>query len=448
MTTTVYTPEEVSVVSKGKEDTGGYSLVFDKTNTFRVGAGRAVIKLPTKFFPVEGFNGIHDELCARVLLLHNGPKVAIVSLELTSLPTGEIDSLQKLVGAEAGLPPENVWICATHTFSAPHIRSEELLKTETDRRKNVLLRQAIRKALREAAFQAISGLTDARFGVDTGHCSVNVNRDIPTAQGWWLGSNESGPSDKSVTVLRFERPDGEPIAFLFSHGVQSSVMDGSIMADGGRLVSADLAGAASRYVEREYDDSVTALFCVGAAGDQAPAYKARYMETDKTGCLREEDIHEQGFIITALLGKRLGAAVVLAAEKIECSIPEDKLCLQKRMFKCSGQEMPQDIQDIRPTTQYDYLPAGEREVSMEVMKLGDVVLLGVQPELCCRTFLELKERSLFPHTVVFTLVNGSAKYMAEEAAYRRITYEAMNSSFAVGAAELLRDKALELFQEM
>jgi len=417
-------------------------------HTFRAGAGRAVIKLPTELFPVEGFNGIHDELCARVLLLDNDSKVAIVSLELTSLPTGEIASLQKLVGAEAGLLPENVWICATHTFSAPHIRSEHRLKTETDRHKNTLLRKVIRDALREAAFQAASGLTDACFGVGSGRCSVNVNRDIPTAQGWWLGCNESGPSDKSVTVFRFERPDGEPIAFLFSYGVQSSVMDGSIMADGGRLVSADLAGAASRYVEQKYGDSVTALFCVGAAGDQAPAYKARYTETDKTGYFREVDIHEQGFILTDLLGKRLGAAVVLTAERIQCSIPEDKLCLQKRVFKCSGQEMPQSIRDIRPTRQYDFLPVGEREVSMEAMKLGNAVLVGVQPELCCRTFLELKERSVFPHTVVFTLVNGSAKYMADEAAYSRITYEAMNSHFAVGAAELLRDKALKLFQEL
>jgi neutral ceramidase len=242
-------------------------MIDTDLHTFCVGAGRAVIKLPNELFPVDGFNGIHDEICARVLLLYNGLKVAIVSLELTSLPTGEIDSLQKLVSAEVGLPSENVWICATHTFSAPHIRREHLLKTESERSKNILLRQAIREALREASVQAVSGLTDAHFGIDIGHCSVNVNRDIPTAQGWWVGSNESGPSDKSVTVLRFERTDGEPIAFLFSYGVQSSVMDGSIMADGGRLVSADLAGAACRYVEREYDERVTALFCMGAAGD-------------------------------------------------------------------------------------------------------------------------------------------------------------------------------------
>ncbi|VBB09546.1 Hypothetical protein LUCI_4841 [Lucifera butyrica] len=417
-------------------------------HTFRAGAGRAVIRLPAELFPVEGFNGIHDELCTRVLLLHKEAKAAIVSLELTSLPTEEIGFLQKLVGVEAGLPPENVWICATHTFSAPHIRHEHSLKTETDRRKNVLLRQAIREALREAAFQAASGLTDARFGIGTGHCSVNVNRDIPTAQGWWLGNNESGLSDKSVTVLRFEKADGRPIAFLFSYGVQSSVMDGSIMADGGRLVSADLAGVACRYVEQEYDSSVTALFCVGAAGDQAPAYKARYMEPDKTGCLREQDIHEQGFLLAVLQGKRLGAAVVLTAQKIECSIPEDVLRLQKWVFKCPGQKMPQSIRDIRPATQYEYIPAGECEIFLEVMKLGNVVLLGVQPELCCRTFLEIKERSLFPYTIVFTLVNGSVKYMADEAAYRRVTYEAMNSPFAAGAAELLRDKALELFQKL
>jgi neutral ceramidase len=44
----------------------------------------------------------------------------------------------------------------------------------------------------------------ARFEYKARACKVNVNRDIPTAEGWWLGSNETGPSDKSVIVLRFE----------------------------------------------------------------------------------------------------------------------------------------------------------------------------------------------------------------------------------------------------
>lgn len=418
-----------------------------KQQPFFAGTGRAMIELPTAFFPTEGFNGIHDVLYTRVLLLQQGVNLAIVSLELTSLPTEEVVTLQRIVATEADLAPEQVWICVTHTFSAPHIRREQRLKTEEEHHKNSLLRQAIGQSVGKATMAAVANRTEARFGVGAATCSVNVNRDISTVQGWWLGSNDAGLSDKTVTVLRFENLNGELIAILFNYAVQSSVMEGVILSDGERLVSGDLAGAASRYIEQEYNEQVVAMYCIGAAGDQAPAYKARYIETDCREFLREQDVQEQGFILAKLLGNRLGTAVVLAAEKIVCSVPEH-LSIQEYSCLCPSQEMPQNIWDIQPSTKYEYVPAGEREVPVAIIRIENVILVGVQPELCCCTFLEIKAGSVFPYTIVCTLVNGSAKYMADQHSYMRRTYEAMNSPFAVGAAELLRDKVLTVLRDM
>lgn len=417
-------------------------------DTLRVGVGRATINLPDSFFPVENFTGIHDELCARVLLIHNELKIAIVSLELTSLPENEISTLQKIIGREADVSAENVWICVTHTFSAPHIRSANSLKTELDHQKNNMLRKAIEDAVQEAVSQAVLSLTYARLGVGKGVCSINVNRDILTAKGWWLGSNESGISDKSVTVLRFENMEGQPVALLFSYGVQSSVMDGSYMSDGSRLVSADLTGSASRYVEEKYEGKIIALFCIGAAGDQAPAYKAKYIEMDKEGQIHEEDIREQGFMLTKLLGNRLGGEVVQISEKIECLDIANPLKMKKIMFKCSGQVIPRNIRDIHPTKEYEYILAEERNVEIDAIQIGDISLLGVKPELCCSTAMEIKAHSPFSETLIFTLVNGGAKYMADEQSYENVTYESMNSFFARGSAEFLRDKSVELLMEM
>lgn len=419
-----------------------------KQNKLRVGAGRAVINLSDDLFPLENFIGIYDELCVRVLLIHNESKVAIVSLELTSLPTNEIEQLQKIVGMAADLPSENVWICVTHTFSAPHIRSNKSLKTELDHKKNNMLRNAIEDALRDASSKALSSLTEARVGFGDGYCLVNVNRDIPTSEGYWLGSNERGLSDKSVTVIRFENMDGNPIAALFSYGVQSSIMDGSSMMDGSRLITADLAGAASRYIEGEYGGNITAVFCLGAAGDQAPSYKAKSVELNKEGFLCEEDIKGEGFTLVKLLGKRLGVEVIRTFEKIKGISSEDSITMKKLMFNCPGQVIPNHISDIHPTKQYEYLPDGEHEVDIEAIKLGDIVLLGVKPELCCRTSMEIKEKSPFTQTLLVTMVNGGAKYMADEDSYSKITYESMNSFFAKGSAEILRDKALELLKKI
>jgi neutral ceramidase len=415
--------------------------------TLRAGAARAIIDLPAELFPTEGFTGVHDNLRTRVLLLESGARVAFLSIELTSLPEEVIRALQKTVSEIADIPAENVLVFATHTFSAPHFMPTHLCKTLADKERNELLFRVIKAAVTQATSQAVVRIEAARFGYKTGFCNVNVNRDVSTADGWWLGSNETGPSDKSVLVLRFESLEGDPIAVLFSYGVQPSVMDEPSTPDGDRMVTADMAGAASRFLERQYGGSVTALFCLGAAADQAPSLKgARFQYVDKDGHVQVEDIEEEGFIIAKMLGRRLGIEVLQTSEKIRCQALVDSLSIKKGVVQCPGQKIIRDLHSLRPTKQYDFIPAEKRDEPVHIVMLGNVALVGVRPELCCQTGLNIKEQSPFPETLVLTMVNGGAKYMPDRSAYDRITYEAMNSPFGRGAAELLTEKVIELLR--
>lgn len=415
--------------------------------SLRAGAGRAVIELPAELFPTEGFTGVHDMLRARVLLLESGNKVAFVSIELTSLPEEVIVALQKTVSDMADIPSENVLVFVTHTFSAPHFLPTHLCKTLADKQRNEFLYRVIKTAVAEATSQSFVRMQPARFGYKTGLCNVNVNRDIPTVDGWWLGSNETGPSDKSVIVLRFETLDGDPIALLYSYGVQPSVMDEPPTPESDRMVTADMAGAASRFLEKQYGGTVTALFCLGAAADQAPSLKgARFQYVDKDGHVQVEDIEEEGFIIAKMLGRRLGIEVLQTSERIRCQTLGGSILIKKGMVRCPGQKIIRDLHAIRPTKQYDFIPAEERDEPVQIVMLGNVALVGVRPELCCQTGLNVKEQSPFPETMVLTMVNGGAKYMPDRSAYDRITYEAMNSPFGRGSAELLCEKIIELLR--
>jgi neutral ceramidase len=410
----------------------------------RVGAGRAVIELPKDLFPLEGFSGVHDPLHARLLLIEARAKLAIVSLELVSLGGESVERLQGAVSEAAGLSRDDVWICVTHTFSAPHLVPKRSSMTPEDLRKQELLFGAVATAVREAAGHAVSSLQQARFGCGTGLCDVNVNRDIPTIEGWWLGRNERGPSDKTVTVARFDTLDGSPLALLFAYGVQSSVMLVPTTAGDTLKVTADLAGAAARFVEREYAGALTAVFCVGAAGDQAPSLSgARFEYTGVDGRHRVKEVEEPGFVIAEMLGARLGAEVVGVSRTLECTHLAGPLRRDRAMVRFPGQKMG-STHLLRPTKAYEFVPADDNHEPIEVAALGDMALVGVRPELGCRTGAGIKEGSPFAVTAVLTMVNGSAKYMAERDAYERSTYEAMNSPFARGSAELMRDKAVGL----
>ncbi len=146
-----------------------------------------------------------------------------------------------------------------------------------------------------------------------------------------------------------------------------------------------------------------------------------------------------------MLGKRLGIEVLRIAEKTKCQTLTGPISMEQYTVKCPGQKIL-DFQSLRSMHQYTFTPAEERDEPVTIIKLGEVALIGVRPELCSQTAASLKKQSPFPKTTVLTMVNGGAKYMPDSSAYDRITYEAMNSPFARGSAELLCEKVVALLR--
>ncbi len=374
---------------------------------------------------------------ARVLLLDCGARVALVSVELTSLPAERVAALRAIVGQVAGLPALNVWVCVTHTMSAPHFVPEDRCETPADQQKNVCLWGAVEAAVSDAATQAIARLEEVRLGYKSGPCEVNVNRDVPTAEGWWLGCNESGFSDKTLTVLRFETAGGHPLAVLFNYCVRPSVMERPPGSESAGFVTADLAGAACGLVEQEYGEGTTALFFMGAAGDQAPTITgARFQYVGRGGSARVKEGGEDGHAVAEMIGARLGAEVLRLSEEMECEVWSDPLVGDRAEVAFKGQQMP-GTSSIRPTTRYDFAPGVDRVETIGIIRSGELARVGVGPELSCHTGVVIREQSPFSPTLVLTMVNGGFKNMADDSAYERVTYEAMNSPFARGSAESL-----------
>jgi neutral ceramidase len=397
------------------------------THDLYVGAGKAVIELPKEDFPIKQYTGIHDELHVRVTIIQNDIRVALVSIEITSLPQEAIREFKKNVSEAANIAPEHVWICATHTFSAPHL--------------NDSLQCSITAALTKAVSAATLTLAPAKVGVTKGKCSININRNVQTERGWWLGRNEEGPSVKDVHIVAFHRQDrDEVIAILFNYDIQSSVMDGSFSSQGGKLVSGDLSGEASRYIEREYPGNVVASFFVGCAGDQSPLFKA---------CADEKDIHEDGFVLVEQSGQYLGKIVVEQAMIITEYQNDAKVSIWNTIVRCPEQEMLRGTKDIRPELQYSFnLTGGYVDISIEAIQIGTVLLVGTQPELNSGYGAALKSCSSYQNIVLITMVNGGAKYLPEEEDYERITYTAMNTQLGRGASEVFQRGIASLFSEI
>jgi hypothetical protein len=402
-------------------------------SSFEVGTGNAEIKYPGRVFPVEGFTGVHDPIHIRVLLLNDGnTRIALMVVDQTSLKEDVIQELKDVIKDVTDIPYDNSIIIASHSFSIPHIIAENA-KTTEEKEKVEILRQSMLVAAKKAAEQAKTSVQPARVGYGTGESNVNVSRDMETPLGWWLGYNSNGYSDHSLNIIRFDGADGRPIAAIANFAVQSSIMDHSTLTVGGSLITADLAGSAMHFMESYYNSNITSLFLIGAAGDQSPLLTGNRYVQETNGAANRQDMHETGFALVDAEGERLGGDMVHTFESIHASATP-MLRLIRDEVTVNSQERSAGL-PTGPVHSYAYKEGPSVKSPVLYLQLGDIVIVGVRPELSAEIGREIKAKSPFTKTVVGTLVDGGAKYMPEMSAYDRYTYEARNSGFARGAAE-------------
>jgi len=411
-------------------------------DALKIGAGKQEINFPENFFPTEGFSRVAAPLYVRAAILCDTMEIAILSVELTSLPPEEISALKKIISEETNILEKNCWICVTHTFSAPHILPDAVLSTDEMYYKKEILKESLYRAVREAVCYAKEQLTEVQLKVGRSQCFVNVNRDFETPDGWWVSNCGEGFSDKTLHVISAEDASSKHKVIFVHYSVQSSVLEGSELLEGGKVVSGDLVGVMCTELEKEYPGAA-AIFLLGAAGDQAPIYKAKTMTLTEEGKLIEKDAHDEGIGLCHSLGMKMAES---AKEAVASAAINQKgnLTVASADFLIPTKKMNRNLHELKPTRFYEYDPEGEQEITIETIKIGNIALLGVKPELNSRTAQKILDQSPFETTLIMTMVNGGAKYMADMDSYDRFTYEAMNSPFARGAAEILCEQAVLL----
>ena len=80
------------------------------------GAGRAAVAIPEEFFPMEKFVGIHDCQQVRAVLFEREARIAIVSVEITSIMADAIEEMKDIVCESGQVERENIWIDAGARF--------------------------------------------------------------------------------------------------------------------------------------------------------------------------------------------------------------------------------------------------------------------------------------------------------------------------------------------
>ncbi len=414
------------------------------------GAGKAAIEV-APCLPLDGFTCVHDDLHIRALILKSDKKIVIVSVEITSMFDDTQSEMLGIIREVTGAEGENVWLTLSHSFACPHIwpspkpgeaerpRPGHKPRTADEIARCDALAQAYFAALRHALEQAEKNLAPAVLGYGLGKCAVSASRNMLTPEGWWMGTDDGEPCDKRVHVLRVDALDGKPVSALFVYGVRSCVTSRVKGPDGGMMVSSDLCGNACSYLEKELGEDFTALFLCGPCGDQEPRYKACYDSLDRHGHIKKVDLGMAGFALLEAQAARLGDETLKTWRNISSLEDAAKLPSGKLEFACATKKMDRDMSKQKPLKACEFEREGEKTLSVYGLILGDMTLVGVQPEINGATALEIGG-------AVAAMVNGGDKCMPEAEAYEELKYQCQNSPFMPGSAEKLRDAARELMR--
>lgn len=402
-------------------------------------AGAAKVDITPAELPARS-HGILDPLNARAIVVDNGAaRAALVTVDAGALPTAMWQRLSARAERELGIAPDNFMLTATHTHSAPFVRTDDH-------------EERIFQAVREAAAR----LRPARMAFGTGQSWINVNRNIidPETRRWWEGPNYEGISDKTVAVVLFETSAGEPIAVYYNYAVHP-VITGTL-----DMVSADIPGAASNYLEASMGGNAVALWSSGASGDQNPIF------FNQTYDLRE--IRIRGY---AARGQDIANAMPPGGEGLDRANPRVQLLLeqQKQVNGALGLMLAEEVLRVmrselqRPQLEVaidgaaksvtcpgrsrldqgragyagTYEDAEPVPLKLSLLKIGDVAIGGVDAEVFNLVAQRFKREAPVKNAMMATLTNGMARsgYVPNDAAFAQYTFEVVSSRLKPGCAE-------------
>jgi neutral ceramidase len=241
---------------------------------WKAGASSAVIT-PKSMMWMAGYaartkpaDGVAMDLYAKALVLDDGTSgpLAIITIDLVSIPREVRRDAAARIQKEHGIPPERLLINASHTHSGPELRE---LRTATTDNASLRAREAneycdsLVDTFTKLVGESLAKRVPADVDYTHAKCAFAMNRRRPTEKGYQNAPWSEGPVDHRVPVLRVVAKDPKKeIAFVFGYACHCTVL-------GWQKFSGDYAGAAQAFIQEKHPGAV-AMFMNGCSGDQNP----------------------------------------------------------------------------------------------------------------------------------------------------------------------------------
>lgn len=392
--------------------------------------------------PSQGANG---NIYARALVIDdNITRIALIELDVVSLPRQNYDLVRKQISIETGIPFSNIILGCVHNHSAPYPGdknidsdwlkkfNENIIKVVTEAIQDVepvrigggMGRSTIAMNRRKEMEDTLSYLTFDENNSSQSYGKYKTDQPvlIREMEGVYrLGANPDGPIDDQVGVFRIDKLNGQLKAVFVNYACHGTSLGGR-----NNIISPEWNGYMLDYIENQFL-GVTAIFAPGAAGDINPRFVG--------GLEGYVDNHEN----TKALGYEIGREVVNVVNEIETFIPSDPVIKLVNESIVCPKKYGGVIKDFRNTT---------ISVPVTGIRIDDFCWITFPGELFHEIGQELKLSTNLPNTYILGYSNGSLGYMTTQEAYAQGGYEPWSSKFAPVTEKIFVAGVVEMLKEL
>ena len=413
---------------------GAAATEFDADDTMVIAGGI----LPGKSRGQEG------KLRATAIVLEKKPfgKFAIVDCDILMITRQHLDPIVAEIEKTIGIPSQNILINCTHTHHAPStmvIHGYGLDEIFTKR---------VQRGIVEAVRKANENLSpdDCQFFFALGkEETVGQNSRVLLSDGmiYWIGPHDfvrpTGPFDPELPVFAFRDSADKLRALIFNHSTHS------IGTRTAGLRSPAFYGLAAQDLEKELGGTV--VFLEGASGS------THNLKLSGDECSKR--------IKRAVL-ETLAQAKPRAIEKISAlkrpfkfrvrdfdEAKEDEAVSKYCLKHAGGESTIKVFRDMRKVLAPQR--GQERETWLQVLRIGDVAIVGVPAEYFTKLGLDIKNRSPFRYTYIAELANDWIGYLPDLDAHKLGGYQTwtgLHSYAEPGTGERIVDQAVEMLNEI
>jgi hypothetical protein len=380
------------------------SVVAAHAQTSLKAAGGKVDITPDNPVYIAGYGsnrkstGVHDRLMARCLVLEQGKtRLAIVSCDLIGVPRFHVEKIKAMVKT---VPPDNVYVAATHVHSGPDTMGQwgpDIRTSGVDQAWMTAMRAKVARLIDTTA----AGLQPAKlkFANTTQVPRISKNSRVPQIL------------DTELGVIQAVHPQsGKPIATLVNYACHPEVLNN-------RQMTADFP----HWLYQTVEDKTEAV-CVYMNGALGGMVTADYDEkpTDKgMNWKAAEDI-----------GRGMGGRVLelIAGAETQDNTP---IALQRTVF-----QVPMENQNFLALIKLGVFPKEVlvgNDIVTEVSRItiGTAEILTLPGEVLPNIGLYLKRHMTGNHKFLFGLTNDELGYILTKEDFGLPIY-AYESSVSIG----------------